>query len=569
MRYKQGQDTTQPEVEEDEAQSPSSYCNIMLNDQTIYRTRTKPFSNKPYFNAETERFVRDWTTAVCLISVHDSRTREHDALLGVIPLKLSEVFKNASQVSKNYPVIGGVGEAKVKISMIWESIDRKLPRSLLGWDVGNFRITSDRIRLTNLRGDGQHLKNMKLKLGTVLASEKIGRRDCHQSKDGAIFWLTHASERNLVELPCVRRHATAFSIEFHSSARVGVYACAILWLSDINDSEPKKLRLPVWRTDTDTKRYRVRQNRDSRDGEAVKDVEQVAIVEFDAVFLRGLGDSHSGQVRSSSQLRQAHEVWQAAIAHGKRERGDTYLVDDKAGTSSKANNPDPYAELNKCAANAGQGTDTRNHFSSSQNELVDKEGRAIVDRSAGRVSTVAGEHERLHGSSSFASDLTYSGDSSYNTARNGPDHAQRLDKRHSIDAGRLDDLWSRENNLGRPIEEGNEDFVDRRGGGSVMTSPVTNNRHSALFSTDSRDTTHSDLSRAYESKDSQSSSYLDKSQLRRAETEKRHREQRGSQQFKPFRTMKCECSVQGMPSLERTTDDSQGQRTGWCSARRN
>ncbi|KAL8751915.1 MAG: hypothetical protein Q9199_006100 [Rusavskia elegans] len=38
---------------------PSSYCTVILNHQKIFKTRTKPKSSNPFFNAGTERFVRD------------------------------------------------------------------------------------------------------------------------------------------------------------------------------------------------------------------------------------------------------------------------------------------------------------------------------------------------------------------------------------------------------------------------------------------------------------------------------------------------------------------------------
>lgn len=38
---------------------PSSYCTVILNHQSIFKTRTKPKSSEPFFNAGTERFIRD------------------------------------------------------------------------------------------------------------------------------------------------------------------------------------------------------------------------------------------------------------------------------------------------------------------------------------------------------------------------------------------------------------------------------------------------------------------------------------------------------------------------------
>jgi Ca2+-dependent lipid-binding protein len=44
---------------------PSSYCTVLQNDQLVFKTRVKVKSSTPIFNAQTERFVRDWFV-VCI-----------------------------------------------------------------------------------------------------------------------------------------------------------------------------------------------------------------------------------------------------------------------------------------------------------------------------------------------------------------------------------------------------------------------------------------------------------------------------------------------------------------------
>ena len=59
-----------------------------LNDELVYKTRVKPITSSPMFNAGTERFVRDWRTSHVTVAVKDSRMRENDAILGVVMLKV-------------------------------------------------------------------------------------------------------------------------------------------------------------------------------------------------------------------------------------------------------------------------------------------------------------------------------------------------------------------------------------------------------------------------------------------------------------------------------------------------
>ena len=43
---------------------PNSYCEIIVHDEMIYKTRVKQYTSQPYFEAGTEHFVRDWRNAV-------------------------------------------------------------------------------------------------------------------------------------------------------------------------------------------------------------------------------------------------------------------------------------------------------------------------------------------------------------------------------------------------------------------------------------------------------------------------------------------------------------------------
>lgn len=66
-----GQDTDAPE--EEGPNLPNSYCEIFLNDNMLYKTRTKMYTSMPFFEAGTEVFVRDWTTATVRVAVRDAK----------------------------------------------------------------------------------------------------------------------------------------------------------------------------------------------------------------------------------------------------------------------------------------------------------------------------------------------------------------------------------------------------------------------------------------------------------------------------------------------------------------
>ena len=81
----------------------------------VYRTRAKAVSSQPIFNAGTERFMRDWKSGIVTITVRDQRNREHDPILGVIPLKVSEILETSTQVTRWYPLDGGIVSNEVYI----------------------------------------------------------------------------------------------------------------------------------------------------------------------------------------------------------------------------------------------------------------------------------------------------------------------------------------------------------------------------------------------------------------------------------------------------------------------
>lgn len=102
-----GQDTDAPE--EEGPNLPNSYCEIYVNDNMVYKTRTKMYTSMPFFEAGTEVFVRDWTTAVVRIAVRDARLREHDPVLGVVSAPLTELFVGSSQLKQVMALQEGVG----------------------------------------------------------------------------------------------------------------------------------------------------------------------------------------------------------------------------------------------------------------------------------------------------------------------------------------------------------------------------------------------------------------------------------------------------------------------------
>jgi len=136
-RLSKGESTEESDDEEEAGEDfPSAYCTIIINHSKIFKTRTKPKNAKPFFNAGIERFIPDWQNAEVYVTVRDARVKEDDPLLGIVHLSLSDIFKERSQINGFYPLMGGVGFGRIRLSMVWRSVQLQAPPNELGWNYG-------------------------------------------------------------------------------------------------------------------------------------------------------------------------------------------------------------------------------------------------------------------------------------------------------------------------------------------------------------------------------------------------------------------------------------------------
>lgn len=230
--------TEQDEEEEEGDDLPSAYCTIILNHRKVFRTRTKPKNSKPFFNAGCERFIRDVRNAEVHISVRDARVHEDDPLLGIIYLPLEKVFESRSQINSTFPIAGGVGYGRARVSMVFRSVQCQLPRSMLGWDCGTVDVKPT-IKAIDLPED---LKKMRLKVRNRTTRGKM-------KSQGNGEWQTKNNKP--IRLPVRMRYAAPLIVEFREDATIRDHtpAFAIIWMKDVPDNEEQTLRLTVWKGD--------------------------------------------------------------------------------------------------------------------------------------------------------------------------------------------------------------------------------------------------------------------------------------------------------------------------------
>lgn len=259
--------------EEDGKGLPSAYCTVIINHKKIFKTRTKPRNGKPFYNAGTERFIGDWRNTEVHISVRDSRVDENDALIGIVHLPLGEILKERSQINAHYPLTGGIGYGRVRISMMWRSVQLSASPEMLGWEYGTLEVKSG-VSSANIPSD---LSDLKLKLHSNISSGKL-----YADKEGQ-GWKSRKGNRSLF-LPYQKRYASCLGVRFKRNGLLKdkTAAFAVLWLKDIPDDEEQELTLSVWKGDYE----RATASCLDEPGEKIGDIK------LKVTFWAGLGAAH-------------------------------------------------------------------------------------------------------------------------------------------------------------------------------------------------------------------------------------------------------------------------------------
>ena len=301
-----GNDDEGDETEEGSSGLPDSYCTVILNHQKIFKTRTKPKNSKPFFNAGTERVVRDWRTAELIISVRDARVHEDDPLMGIIYLPLGQLFRHRCQINDHFPLVGGMGYGRARISLVFRSLQLQAPRELLGWDYGTLEVTGP-IQSKDLNAE---LQGLRLKVRSSINRAKMYPTDGNWS----------GKKDRPVRIAIRKRYSSCIVIEFRKNSVTfdTTPAFAVLWLKNIPDDEEKNITLTVWRGDI--------KRAESSCCDSIGD--NMGSIEVPLRLLHGLGKCHRRLTSKNSSLKDIFEVLDTVDES--REAGDTMAGTDES-----------------------------------------------------------------------------------------------------------------------------------------------------------------------------------------------------------------------------------------------
>ncbi|KAL2210624.1 hypothetical protein CC79DRAFT_1366007 [Sarocladium strictum] len=279
------------EEEESGEGLPSAYCTIIINHKKQFKTRTKPQNAKPFYNAGCERFIGDWRDAEVMVSVRDARIDEEDPLLGVVFLPLNEIFKERSQVMGFWPLTGGVGYGRIRLSMVWRSLQLNAPPNMLGWDYGTLEV-QPWATVTDDSQLPQDTTSTKLKFKTSLSSGKM-----HYDKDQG-KWTAKREES--LKLAVNKRYSTCLSVALKHKGKMGenVDAFCVLWLKDLVDEETTEMNLTIWKGDFKRATACC----------LTECGEKLGTLKLKLTFWAGLGGAHSKWISKDQNLREVAEV---------------------------------------------------------------------------------------------------------------------------------------------------------------------------------------------------------------------------------------------------------------------
>lgn len=185
---------------------------------------------------------------------------------------------------------------------------------MLGWDVGTFNFTSDKI---TLKGFNQQAK---IRLRTGGSTNKISRKRFHVDGDDSYVDLGDQSFKNSIRMPVKHRYRSPVVFEIRSHGKAAGYA--VLWLQHLVDNEDTPIDLPIWSTkrgDRLTQNYITEDNWKAKETPGLEDLTEIGRLQLNGCFTPGIDESHELFVVDNNS-RENFEAWEACVANGVRPR---------------------------------------------------------------------------------------------------------------------------------------------------------------------------------------------------------------------------------------------------------
>lgn len=406
-------------------EAPSSYVEVIMEGKLVYRTRTKVSDYRPIFNACTEKVILNVFTARMLLVVREKKLDEDDPILGVVPIKLSEVFDGKSLSAGWYPIAGGAGSGRIKVSMLFRSVDgmqgeaqerstTSMARGGPGMPVSPLEIGVVHIKDIQIDvNDGRvsHYAGCPLVIKSLSSRAKLHSKHGKTEGEGTLSY-TERLAPNPVRIPVFKRGSSPLLIRLEGKDRLGrrrTRALGVCWLRDVADGRAQELSLPLWDGEEERKvvSWLSQQYLPVEDQEALLKehcpwpTRRMGTVRIKLALVTGVSTLHSKITDTSGSLPQVCQAWRLAVSKGLVVEGEGEGEgEDEEGGGSSSRGAGQRDELN-----GGDGGDSDDSSSSSSSDDDgDREGHGQDGIDGEGISGNAA----LHRSSSRSSSSTTS-----------------------------------------------------------------------------------------------------------------------------------------------------------------
>lgn len=195
-------------------------------------------------------------------------------------------------------------------------METRLPPNMLGWNVGTFEFTSEKILALNYHS------HAKLKMRTGGSSGAIGRTQCRSlpEGDGMFFDIAKKEGKHNVRLPVKFRYRSPVIFEFHVAGKRGAAAYSVLWLHHLVDNTVTDINIPIWTTKNGsrlTQNYLTEESVAGNQVIGLEDLQEVGRLQFRCQFKAGTDEDHEHFIHDND-TRETYETWEACLAEGVR-----------------------------------------------------------------------------------------------------------------------------------------------------------------------------------------------------------------------------------------------------------
>lgn len=266
--------------------------------------------------------------------------------------QLSELFVNASQLTRFYSIEEGLGYGRIRISLLFRLVEAKLPPNLLGFDTGTLELRDISVK-PDADNTSLDLTKCELRIKTSKSdgSEKMARKTARRRNDGSVVWVHQPGDDSDVNavMPVRQRYGSALLLSFKDATASsglkrtsGRHALAVLWLRDVVDNVSGPVRIALWQAKNgDFSRLKL--NYVPPDGDLAywdsdrENVRRVGTVEMDLKFVPGISERHRKMLDGGgSSQKEAWDAFTRERAGGLRDAvGEMQVRGDEASASEE------------------------------------------------------------------------------------------------------------------------------------------------------------------------------------------------------------------------------------------